>query len=469
MTIPAPVTQADRLTTIDTLRGFALLGILCMNIPTFGLPLAAYTNFHVWGGDDPANVWTMVIVYLLGEGKMRAIFSMMFGASALLLISRGEKRGAGLDVADIYTRRTMWLMLFGMIHGYLIWWGDILFPYGLLGLLLLPFRKMSAKGLLIIATVLISLMSAGMIADSFDNRSEYRKYQQVVKVEKTGAKLNKEDTDLKKKWDERLDSKKRMEKVHAEIKGYRGNYAENTKVRAKQVWKFHSLPIYFPFMWDVLAMMFVGMAFFKSGVLTGERSYAFYTKMAVIGSVIGLAINGATMYFTLKHDFDPRRDFFDSVGYEFGRIPMSLAYVAILVMLVKAGKAPGVTSKLANVGQMAFSNYIATSLICSTIFYGGYGFGMFGKLNRWQLYIVVLCVWIFNIVWSAWWLKRYHYGPLEWCWRSLTYWKRPPFRIRPAIDLEAPPPPVTELIAGPSEVPVAAGDAAEENQGRAVQ
>jgi uncharacterized protein len=452
-----PVKASARFFTIDVLRGFACLGILLMNMPTFGLPEAAYQNPLAWGenGTSPANLWTLILVYVLGEGKMRAIFSMMFGASAMLLIGRGEERGDGTRVADVYFRRTLWLLLFGMIHGYLIWWGDILFPYAFVGLTLWAFRKLTPRTLLIVATTQLLVLTAMMSSDIFETRATREKYQKVQSLDLESTTL----TDQQKGHLEagiRLEKRQSLaeirKKAKEEVEAYQGNYLKNLKKRAATTWNWHQFPIYFPFLWDMLAMMFVGMAFYKLGVLTGDKPAGFYWQMAAIGGFTGLAINGFTIGWMVKHNFDPIQTSLVGWTYELGRVPMALCYVGLLVLAVKSGAFPWATRRLAAVGQMAFSNYISHSLICSTLFYGGYGFGLTGKLERWQLYVIVLAIWTFNLTWSPWWLKRYHFGPLEWCWRSLTYWKRQPWRIRPLEPVAA-----SEMIAEPAEtVPVPA-------------
>jgi uncharacterized protein len=432
-----PVRGAERLYFLDVVRGFALLGILLMNVLTFGLPEQAYVNPHHGGGTDPLNVGTLVGIYLIGEGKMRALFSMMFGAGSLLLINRGIAKGGGIEVADLYYRRTFWLMAFGIIHGYLIWWGDILYPYAVMGLLLFLFRKFSTRALIVTASLMLVLLTAAMTADAFDTQKTLKKYQAIQDLDLESTELTKEQ---KEEYEDGKKVYERMypdqEKIQEHIDNYRGSYAKNIKERAKAVWRFHKMPIYFPFLWDMLSMMLLGMALLKTGVLSGERSYSFYWKMAAIGFVAGMAINGTTMFLQLRHNFDPVRGLFDMTTYEIGRVPMALSYIAILALIVKAGRARWITSRLCDVGRMAFSNYISHSIILSIIFYGGYGFGMIGKLERWQLYSVVLAIWCFNLTWSPIWLRHFQFGPLEWAWRSLTYWKRQPMRIRPPAPPE---------------------------------
>ena len=158
--VAAPVSAAERIPALDAVRGFALFGILLMNIAAWGMHPAAYDNPTVAGGATGANLWMWTINHVLVEGKMRALFSMVFGAGIILFTSRLEARGAGVTVADLYYRRRLWLMAFGVDHVYLLWIGEILYPYALCGLALFPFRIMRPKPLLAIAGSLMVLMSS---------------------------------------------------------------------------------------------------------------------------------------------------------------------------------------------------------------------------------------------------------------------------------------------------------------------
>lgn len=444
--IISPVRGEDRIAFLDIARGFALLGILMMNVLTFGLPEAAYSNPKYGGGADPVNIGTWVAIYLIGEGKMRALFSIMFGAGCLLFLNRGLAKGGGIEVADLYFRRTFWLMIFGICHGFLIWWGDILYPYALTGFLLFLFRQFSVRALLVTSAAMLLLLTAGMTAEAIQNRQTWEKYQQIQSLDLESVQLTKEQKEeLEAGQKLRDELYPKPEKIQEQIDAYRGNYLQNIKERAKAVWRFHKMPIYFPFLWDMLSMMLLGMALLKTGVLTAERSPAFYAKMAAIGFTAGIAINGTAMFLQLRHNFDPIRGLFDMTTYEIGRVPMALGYIALLALLYKTGRAAWLTRRLRDVGRMAFSNYIAHSLILSVIFYGGYGFGLMGRLERWQLYPIVAGIWIFNLTWSPLWLRRFHFGPLEWAWRSLTYWKLQPMRIPPRpVPEPAPPAPTIQ-------------------------
>jgi uncharacterized protein len=159
----APVRLEERISAIDTIRGFALLGILVMNICSFGLPEAAYSNPAPAGGATGLNLLTWCLTTVLADGKMRAIFSLTFGASVCLLIDRLTRRGAAAAAADIHYRRMLWLLLFGMVHAYFIWSGDILYPYAMMGLFLYPLRKLSPRALLIGAAILMLVLTGEAI------------------------------------------------------------------------------------------------------------------------------------------------------------------------------------------------------------------------------------------------------------------------------------------------------------------
>ena len=426
----APVRSDERVFSVDVVRGFALLGILLMNICSFGLPMAAYSNPAAAGGDTGLNLFTWCFITIVGEGKMRAIFSLTFGASVYLLIDRLSRKGAAADAADIHYRRMLWLLLFGMIHGYCIWMGDILYPYAMLGLILYPLRKLSPRALLITAGLMMLTISGLGLGYHFHMKTQRSEYLAIQADEKAGKKLTKDQEATKKDWEETVSEfSPSPEELKKETDAHLKSYSKLFALRAKQVYRFHSFPIYVPFVWfDMLDMMLIGIALIKLGVLSGSRPTRFYIWMALIGFAVGLPAHSWSVWWAARNHFTIDSQSFTFVAYEFGRFT-AFGYIALLILAVKLGALRRVTRRLAAVGQMAFSNYILTSLICTTIF-EGYGFGLFGKLQRYQLYGVVLFVWIVILTWSPIWLRYFRFGPLEWAWRSLTYWKKQPFRIR---------------------------------------
>ncbi|HYZ86347.1 MAG TPA: hypothetical protein VE621_18180, partial [Bryobacteraceae bacterium] len=314
----APVDRAERITAIDSLRGFALLGILLMNIVAMGMNGASYDNPTVTGGATGINLAVWAGLHVLAEGKMRCLFSLVFGASVILLTSRLEKRGSS---ADIYYRRTFWLMLFGIVHAYLLWFGDILYPYALCGLLLYPFRKMSVKGLLIIGTVLLVIQAGAYIGMSFDQKDTIEKGRAAIAAEKSGATLTDEQKKAKEKYEKFLKfAHPDAATLKKDIDRWRGNPLEVIKARAEIVGKWHSMPYYGPWNWDVWSMMFIGMALMKLGLLNATKPARTYVLLAVIGLGIGIPVNSYSAWTVIKSNFDPVVQAMSHVTYDLGRL-----------------------------------------------------------------------------------------------------------------------------------------------------
>jgi uncharacterized protein len=425
----APVNQEERITALDTVRGFALLGILLMNIIAMGMFGGSYDDPAAAGGSTGANLWVWSAMHILAEGKMRCLFSMVFGAGVILLTSRLEKRGPS---ADIYYRRTLWLLAFGVVHAYFLWMGDILYPYALCALALYPFRKMSAKGLLIIGGILALLQSVLYIGGGFHFRDVINDGRAAIAVENSGQKLTEKQESAKREYEGwRKGNRPTADELKKDADAWRGNFASVVGARAKDVLPGHSQPYYSPLggSWDIWCMMLIGMGLFKLGVLTGERSMRFYALMTLIGYGIGLPLNSWSAWLIIKHNFDPVIHFYANSTYDVGRLTVALGHVGVIMLLCKAGWLGWLMSALGAVGQMAFSNYIMQSVI-TAFYFTGYGFKMYGRLERYQLYYVVAAIWVFQLIVSPIWMRHFLFGPLEWCWRSLTYWKRQPMRRR---------------------------------------
>jgi uncharacterized protein len=433
----APVAESERISSIDVMRGVALLGIALMNIIFSGLPLAADWNPKVAGGATGLNLAAFFVQYILFDGKMRGLFSMMFGASTYLLIGRLDGRGAGLRAAEIYYRRILWLMLIGLVHAYLIWHGDILYPYALLGLILLPLLRVRPRNLLITAGVMVLIMTAGDIGKGFYIQKTHDAASQADKAEAAKKPLTDEQKDAKSEWENiRKYFTPTPEDLRKEKEMYSGSYFNLVGKRAVVLVKqFHSTPYYLD-NWDMFTMMLVGIAFIKTGVLAAERSFGFYWKMLLISYGICLPIGAFTAWKSWQQGFEPLTTNFTYSTYQLARVGMTMGHAALILLLCKYGVWPAMRARLAAVGKTALSNYIAHSVIYGLVFYG-YGFNLFDKLQRYQLYYVVLGMWIFSLIWSPIWLKHFRFGPLEWVWRSLTYWKRQPMRIIQPVQADA--------------------------------
>lgn len=418
-----PVTQRERIFTVDVVRGFALMGILVMNIAAFSGPLEMYINPLMVGNHRTFNLIAWSIRWILFEGKMRAAFSMLFGAGVVLLTERAELRGSR-NVADVFLRRNMWLMLFGIIHFYFVWIGDILFFYGLTALLFLyPCRKVRSRNLLIAGVLVLAI---GMGSDAFQSVNSIRERNRGLEAQalsNAGKKLTQSQQDDLKKWNETLE--KRKKEHDSDLKAMRGSYLDALKYHGEWGPRIQATSYYMFGFADLLGMMLIGMGLYRAGFLTGALSYRAYGWTIAIGYLLSLPINGIQTWGLIRDNFQPESAWW--VLYQMGRLTGAVANIAVVVLVVKAGLAPWLTKRVAAVGQTAISNYLFTSISC-TLLFNGFGFGLYGKLEYYQLYAVVACVWALNLIISPLWLRRFRFGPMEWVWRSLTYWKPQPMR-----------------------------------------
>jgi uncharacterized protein len=253
----------------------------------------------------------------------------------------------------------------------------------------------------------------------------------AVEASQRGEKLTEKQEEAKRSYESwRKSNRPTEEELKKDAEQWRGNFASVVAARAKPVFNFHSQPYYTPMSgnWDIWCMMFIGMALFKLRIFSAERSTRFYWWMVLIGYGIGLPLNSYSAWLIIRSNFDPAIHIWANSSYDLGRLTVALGHLGVIMLLCKSGWLEWLTSSLGAVGQMAFSNYIVTSVITAFLF-TGYGFKLYGRLEWYQLYYVVAAIWAFNLIASSTWLRHFRFGPLEWCWRSLTYWKRQPMRL----------------------------------------
>lgn len=425
-----PVREKDRFLSLDVLRGIALLGILLLNIAGMGLA-GAYFDPTIQGGANGLNLTAWYFNNTFVEGTMRTIFSVLFGAGVILLTGRAEKRGAGIALADIYFRRTIWLVAFGMVNAYLLlWMGDILFYYGLVGLFLFSVRKVHPKWLL--AGSLAAFLTIFAINNHkyHDAVEVHEKYLAVQAVEEAGGTLSEEQQADVEAWQAiRASWLPTPEQVEEKTEARRAGYVEAFKSNAEEVFYFHTVLLYEFFILDALAAMLLGMALFKWGFLTVERKTRDYLAMMIAGYGIGYFVNAHESASYMNSGFDLVVFYENMQTYDLGRITMAIGHLGLFLLFIRSGILGWLQRSLAAVGRMALTNYISHSVFAAVIFTG---FGLFGQLERYQLYYVVFAIWVFQLITSPLWLKYFRFGPLEWVWRSLTYLKRQPLRRRPA-------------------------------------
>ncbi|MES2444165.1 MAG: DUF418 domain-containing protein [Pseudomonadota bacterium] len=407
-------TPADRLQSLDLVRGVAVMGILLLNIVSFGLPDGAYFNPRAYGGSDGADLATYLINFVFFDGRMRGLFSFLFGASMLLVIERAEAKGE--NPAQIHYRRMAWLLAFGLAHLWLVWDGDILAHYALVGMLAYLLRKLPVPRLLALGAVLVifeTFLLGGLPFGVYMLEHVPEGSARAAQAARQLAGFN---------HDFGIPGTAELAKdLQIHRGGYAGILAE--RLHANRLGPLNLLLVYGM---ETLAYMVFGMAALRSGLLRGEWSRADYRKWLVIGFGIGVPAYAALAAYMIGQDFSLFSVTLAVMALATPVRPlMILGWACLILLLARPGGA--LTGRIAAAGRMAFTNYLATSLICTTFFYG-YGLGWYGHLSRSALYLVVLGVWGLMLLWSKPWLARYRYGPLEWLWRTLARGSLQPMR-----------------------------------------
>ncbi|GAB3248753.1 DUF418 domain-containing protein [Larkinella harenae] len=430
-----PVAKVERIQTIDIIRGFALLGILMMNMPFFGISHTATPRFFTAPADS-ADFKTFLVVSVLFEGTMRGLFSMLFGAGMLLFMAKKDTLADGYGMADYYYRRLFWLILFGVFNAFvLLWPGDILYTYGICGLFLFPFRKMKARTYLLIAFFCVAVLGAKGFFRTMETKEKREGYLAALQLEKQKKPLTAEQKKAKEAWlsvekNTKYDPKKEQEINKTMQEGsYEAIFTNYLPLNTK----LESTKFYQSYVWDAWALMFLGMALFKWGFFSNKLRTQTYVITLLAGYGVGLTLgwfsfwNGVA-WFTNPGNVLDADTFPFQAFYHIRRAASALGHASLLLLIYRSGIVSWLMNALANVGQMAFTNYLMQSIICTLIFYG-YGFGYFGKLALHELYYVVAAVWLFQLFFSALWLRFFRFGPFEWLWRSLTYWHRQPMLL----------------------------------------
>ena len=414
-------TIRDRIASLDVIRGVAVMGILAMNIYAFALPGGAYFNPTAYGGAEGLDwlAWAFNAVFV--DSKMRGLFSVLFGASTLLVMERALASSRRPMVAHF--ARMAWLLVFGLIHFYFIWWGDILALYALVGLLLFFFRNLSVKAL--------RRWAIGLLTASFLFMGA-----QAVGLQMASSGMAPPD------------KAEELKPVIAKIEGFFG--ASEARVQRDLA---HHHSGYGPIMRDrledktakpfmapmqmgleTLGLMLIGMALFKSGMLTGEWSPERYRRWAVRCFAIAIPPLALLTAYQVWTGYDAIAVFATSLAWTMPfDVIMTIGWAALIMLVAQRFAKSDLTARFGAAGRMAFTNYLMTSIVMTSIFYG-YGLNLYGEVGRAALYLFVIGMGAAMLIWSKPWLDRFAYGPFEWLWRSLSRMKLQPMRKTPSLN-----------------------------------
>lgn len=413
----------NRIHVLDILRGIALLGLLPMNILSFSNPLAAYFNPNAFQGDSWVTHISHAVTHLLFDQKMMGMFSFLFGVSVYLLAVNNEKNDRSPSMN--HYARNFWLMVIGFLHATFIWSGDILFVYALLALVLYPFRYLPAAICMVTALVLY-IWGMDILNDmhAFVNSLNAQGQINIQGLWSPSADELKEEVDL-------------FLADYSTQLMFRIDEAHLDSAETEQAYVVLNQYVILSFI-RAFALMLVGVAFAKWRFWewaelpratqleggAGSKSFMPISKLSTWLVLIGWLITGVGLFVNYAQHWQMNWGLGYGLMFNWIATPIIvLGYVLFIVSVTENWD--GLFKKaLANVGRMALTNYLLQSILMTSLFYG-FGFSQFGQLDRFQLMLVVICVWLMQMSFSVYWLSKFRFGPVEWLWRLLTRFKIP--------------------------------------------
>ena len=403
----------ERIESIDVLRGFALLGILMMNISSFAMPSISYFSPVVYDIKIMNHI-IYSVTHIIADQKFMAIFSMLFGASTLLFINSARKRGKSPLL--LFYSRNFWLLIIGEIHLSYLWYGDILGIYALCSFPLFIFKNLTPKKQFILGCLIY-------LIPSFSN---YVNYKYVIdnldSVEQNAIMQywNPSDENLRKELDVYRGSYKKQVQYRAEMFSSNNENKESSGEIGEGI---IGISILIDLFSRSFGMMLIGMACFSWGVFNNTLTKSFYKKLLIYGFGIGFPLSMMGLFFNYYFDWHWKYLQF------FGRTPNNIAtpfiafgYISLIMLWIRKGSFKNLQEDLRSIGKTALTAYLMQTVIATFIFYG-FGLGLFGHVNRAYQLVIMFFIWFVLIKLCPLWLSKYQYGPVEWIWRMLTHFK----------------------------------------------
>ena len=435
------VRGADRIASIDVVRGIAILFILFMNIPDMG----GYQfelhdpRFPSWTSLDAAAFWAQQTLF---NGTQRGLLELLFGAGIMIMARRAMAADGPVAVADLHYRRNLWLCAFGLANAFvLLWFGDILLTYGIAAVFLFPFRKLSARAQMGFAALMIGTLVTVSASDFHESRVRYATVARVAAAQAAHQKVSAEDQKVAKKFAERsaalrqpMKDKETVKKVREYYAAHHGSFAQYWQAQAGD---WTALMSYFWYIEaEILGTMLIGMAFYQWGIIQGQAQTSTYWIMLILGYGIGIGSRGTLNWELLK--FEPGL-YWQNVIPDIDRLAVTFGHLAAIHLALRSRAGRVLLKPFEAAGRMPLSVYLFTSLLMMWIVFAPWGFAMFGKWSFAQMIGVAAATIAVEIIAANWWMARFDNGPREWLWKSLAYQRREPFRKALPAGTGAPP------------------------------
>jgi uncharacterized protein len=398
-----------RIQSLDVLRGVGVLGMLAVHIQLFAFPSLARWNPTAYGDFTGLNWWVWLLTAVLADGKFIAIFAMLLGVSIVMLGSEADDRA--IPAWRAHMRRMAVLLILGLLHAYLLWYGDMLVPFALTGALVFFVRRLSPGRLLVLGSLAFATASILSIALTWSTAQSDPAALAAWRAQWTPSPAV----------------------INLEIARYRAGWVEQMAHRVPAALETQTVYFVTRLLWQMVGLMLMGMALFKLGVLSAVRSRAFYLGMGTFGFGAGILLISLGLWRSVAMGWDLLDFSLVSQQLQYwGDLFVALGWVALVMLLCQRGWP---LRALAAVGRIALTNYLLQTVICTTIFYG-HGLGLFGRVDRAGQLAIVAGIWAFQLLASSMWLRYFAVGPAEWLTRWLVFKRRPSFVRASALTAE---------------------------------
>jgi uncharacterized protein len=438
---------AERIASLDVLRGIAILFILIMNLPWmggYGFILFDF-RYPTW---TAADYWATLFAQTFLEGTQRGLLELLFGAGIMIMARRAMSPDGPVEVADLHFRRNLWLCLFGLANAFvLMWYGDILLVYGLAAVFLFPFRKLSPRAQCGAAALFLAVLVLLSAQDYRERTSKLEQVERIQAAQAAGQGISEEDKAKLKERQEQIerrtqlpaDNAKAKEKIAEADKAHHSSFGAYWGAQFEG-WKFLMTEFFWVIEAEIVATMLIGMALFQWGIIQGKARRRTYWAMLLLGYGIGIALRGS--FWLERLEFQPGGPAWQMIVLDIARLAVTLGHLALIQLILGSLTGRRLLRPFEAAGRIPLTIYLFTSLLMMWVVFAPWAFDLFGAWGQAQMLGFSLLVIAAELVAANLWLRHYDNGPMEWLWKSLAYQRREPFRKVSAPPAEPVPSPI---------------------------
>jgi len=425
------LTKAERIVSLDVIRGIAILSILFMNIRG----MAGYENVRDWRLVSWALVdqAAVAVQFVFLAGTQRGLLELLFGAGIMIMARRAMTPEGPVAVADLHYRRNILLILFGLFNALILFWpGDILLPYGIAALFLFPFRLLKPRRQLILGGVFLLLATSGGVTDYYERSQAKVAAQQVASAASSGRSVDEETKGLAKEWDKAVQTSLPLakspekQKKLAEERAARHGPLPSYALFLWGEWAEDFEPMeFFPVLAEIAGTMLIGMALFQLGIIQGRARRGTYWALLLVGYAIGLSLRILGLIENLAFSPEPKLVW---LYRDLARIATTLGHLAAIHLILSSNMGRRLLAPFQAPGRMPLTTYLFTSFLTMWVLFPGFGLGLHGSFSVSGMMAVAATIIAVEVVATNFWLRTHETGPMEWLWKSLAYGHRQPYR-----------------------------------------